>query len=427
MAEKAIPYKYRRVPKADRGEHSFIADVEKQLGGRLTENSLSKEQHDAFATICKWYEKKEGPLLTLGGYAGTGKSTLVSVLAGKYCEERIDFCAFTGKATSVLRKKFSEANIQGRQDVSTLHSLIYYPIPNEVTGGVRGWRKKASLDCDLVVVDEASMLNKDLFEDLMSYNIPILAVGDHGQLPPVFGSFSLMERPHLRLETIHRQAQNSPILALSEFVRRTGQVPRFAGSTEVQVLEMDQIDEVVGSLFTHPGVRFDDVAMICYRNETRVELNARARAARGFPGNAPVVGDQLICLKNTDKMLFNGMRGRLTKVRPQTKFLYNTKVFFEDDEIEVEGDLCIPQLGRPTTYKDFDEFEQENNYRPTSWDQMGLLMDYGHALTCHKAQGSSFEHAIVVAERPGQMSFDDWKRWLYTAVTRCSKYLVVLQ
>jgi exodeoxyribonuclease-5 len=173
-------------------------------------------------------------------------------------------------------------------------------------------------------------------------------------------------------------------------------------------------------------VRYDDVALLCYRNETRVELNAMARAARKF-GPVPVAGDQVICLRNTDATIFNGMRGMVTSIRPATKLLHNGSILFEDDEIEVSGLISAPQFNRPTTYKDFDEFERENNYRPYDWGRVGLLMDFGYCLTTHKAQGSSFEHVIVVMEKPNRISFDDWKRWAYTAVTRASKYLAVLQ
>jgi exodeoxyribonuclease-5 len=427
MDKEKSDYRFKHVPKKDKKESELLSDIERQMGGRITEDSLSAEQRSAFDTICHWYEKKDSELLTLGGYAGTGKSTLISVLANKYLDVRVAFCAFTGKATSVLRKKFYEANTPAnRHEISTLHSLLYHPIPDPNTGGIRGWKRRP-IDAELIVVDEASMLNKDLYEDLRSYGIPILAVGDHGQLPPVFGSFSLMENPQLRLEKIHRQAEDSPILALSEFVRRTGQVPRFEGSKEVQVLPMNQVDEVVQTLFTHGGVRYDDCAILCYTNETRVDLNKQARAARGLPETQPIEGDQIICLKNTERTIFNGMRGTVMKMKPMSKFLYEGTVLFEDDEIEVSGPISVPQFNRPNTLKDFDDFAKENNYRPTSWSQIGLLLDYGYALTTHKAQGSQFEHTIVVAERPGRMSYDDWKRWLYTAVTRCSKYLVVLQ
>ena len=56
------------------------------------------------------------------------------------------------------------------------------------------------------------MVNEDIFKDLLSYNIPIIAVGDHVQLAPIEGMFNLMEKPQLRLENIHRQEENNPIM-----------------------------------------------------------------------------------------------------------------------------------------------------------------------------------------------------------------------
>jgi exodeoxyribonuclease-5 len=358
------------------------------------------------------------------------EQALVSVLANKYQGCSIIYCSYTGKATSVLRKKFYEANITSAGEIKTLHSLMYYPVVDERTGVVRAWKRREKLDYNLVVVDEASMLDQKLFEDLQKYGVPILAVGDHGQLPPVMGSFNLMEKPMLKLETIHRQAQDSPILALSEFIRRVGQVPRFTNSAEVQVLDRNQLDAVIDDLFKTPDIRYDDIGLLCYTNRLRVHLNLDAHAARWGGDNRELrVGDQVICLRNMEATIFNGMRGVVTKLDPQYEtelHLYAT-VLFEDEEIEFEGPICKEQLGRTTTFQNYDEYEVETGFRPNHWHQVGALFDYGYALTTHKAQGSQFEHVIVVAERPGRLSLDDWKRWLYTAVTRCSKYLVVLQ
>src|SRR5208282_6828508 len=77
----------------------------------------------------------------------------------------------------------------------------------------------------LIIVDEASMVADDMVRDLQSFHVPILAVGDHGQLPPVGGVGSLMKNPMLRLEQIHRQAEGNPIIALSKMIREQGRIP----------------------------------------------------------------------------------------------------------------------------------------------------------------------------------------------------------
>lgn len=435
MEEKPnSPYKFKHVTKIKKTQAELLADIERQLGGQMTENTLSSEQRAVFDRVTAWYEDSGArDVLTLGGYSGTGKSTIVATLAGKYRNERMAFCAYTGKATSVLRKKFFEANVRSStHEVNTLHGLMYFPLVEEKTGIVRGWKKRDGLNYSLIVVDEASMLDKQLFDDLVSYDLPVLAVGDHGQLGPISGNFNLMQDPALRLETIHRQAQDSPILSLSAFVRRTGQVPRDDGdSLEVQVLGLDQKEDVVQKLFSHPRMRLDDTCVLAYTNAERVELNDRARRAlwgKDYTSELKV-GDQVICLKNVEGTIFNGMRGIIQELEPrfETVFHYYGKVLFEDDAISVEGPICKPQFGRETTIRDFVEYGSITGRSVRSWQAIGLLLDFGYCLTIHKAQGSSFEHVVVVNDPHVYMDYDTKKRALYTAVTRCSKYLVVLQ
>ncbi len=88
--------------------------------------------------------------------------------------------------------------------------------------------------------------------------------------------------------------------------------------------------------------------------------------------------------------------------------------------------ICKPQFGRETTLRDFDEYYKATKLRVRSWDSVGLLLDYGHCMTIHKSQGSSWEHVVVVADFPRMMNFDLKKRTLYTAITRAERYLAVL-
>ena len=437
-AAKFSPYKFTRVPK----KHDASAPRKQR---KMDETMLSDEQRTVFGRICRWYsahavERSMGPvdtrcgLLTLGGFAGTGKSTLVSLLASRFASHSIGFCAFTGKAASVLRRKLNDTGVyQEDHTVSTLHRLLYIPVVDEENGRVTGWRPRDKPDLDLIVVDEASMVDQRVYDGLSSFDIPLLAVGDHGQLPPVFGGkFNLMEAPDLRLETIHRQAKDSPILALSEEVRRTGAVnPKRASGHDVQVVPMRELPQVMSGLFSRQGGGYNDVAVLVNTNRERIYLNELAR--RALWGSAYkeelMVGDQIICLKNTEGSIFNGMRGVVTHLdkKYETILHYYGRVLFEDDEIEVEGPICRAQFNRETTIRDFDEFAALTGHRINSWDGMGLLCDYGYALTVHKAQGSQFTYAVVVNRPTSFMDFDTKKRALYTAVTRCSNYLIVVQ
>src|ERR1700727_2887551 len=150
------PYEFTRVPK--RRDHGSLNGHRK-----MDETMLSAEQKDVFERVCSWYgahktERSMGPadtrasLLTLGGFAGTGKSTLVSLLASRYDDHAIGFSAFTGKAASVLRRKLQETGANREQnEISTLHRLLYIPVIDENSGRVTGWAPRKSPELDLLV------------------------------------------------------------------------------------------------------------------------------------------------------------------------------------------------------------------------------------------------------------------------------------
>src|SRR5262249_11808404 len=154
---------------------------------------------------------------TLGGYAGTGKSTLVRVLKDELSSFAV--CAYTGKAANVLRKKGLPAK--------TIHSLIYRPRVREwedENGKLQIetlWDRKPARDveCDGFIVDEASMVDEGIYNTLRSYKKPIIFVGDHGQLEPVNGNgFNLMGSPDITLRQVHRNA--GEIAEFANFIRQ---------------------------------------------------------------------------------------------------------------------------------------------------------------------------------------------------------------
>lgn len=400
----------------------------------LTERDLSPDQLVVYKAARKWIDDKgPGNLLTIGGFAGAGKSTITSVIAKQYEEKRIAFCALTGKAANVLRQKLQATGVRTAfGPVSTIHSLIYFPFVSK-EGHVTGWGKRLDLDADLVVVDEASMLDKKLYTDLSSFGIPIIAVGDHGQLPPIYNDgFSLMLKPHLRLEHIHRQAAGNPILQLSAYIREHGSLPdKLPDDPRLYYADFESYEEKLNATYSKPLLPEEllQLGILCYKNDTRRMLNRAVREIRfGCAEDAPPKqGEQIICLRNTPTV-FNGMRGNIMKEFPRTRasHTYQMDVLFPEEKIRVVGDVSKYQFDRPKTFSSFEEFA-EFGFAPQSWREVGLLLDYGYCLTVHKSQGSSFEKAVVVFERPRNISADDYRRWAYTAVTRASKELVIIR
>ncbi len=387
--------------------------------------TLSPDQAEALKQIGAWYRGKTAPYLTLGGYAGTGKTTLIAYLrqALRQLDEdsKVAFCAFTGKATRVLDGSLREQKVPRKGDsVSTIHALIYN-VEVDKAGSVTGWTKRDELGCDLIIVDEASMVDEAIWRDLLSFEIPILAVGDHGQLPPINSSFNLMANPHLRLERIFRQAEASPIIEVATLARTTGVIPvkKFGNGVVKLARSSSETGQVVQEMLENYS---SDLLILCGYNHTRVKLNQAVREYRDYYSPEPVSGDYVVCLRNDRKRkLYNGMTGTIRYISPADndpeKQWFYVSIDFENEVNSYEGNIWRAQFGATEACSQI----------PLGPDrQPGNLFDFGYALTVHKAQGSQSRKVLLFEERFAKMNEDDWRRWLYTAVTRATEELVIV-
>jgi exodeoxyribonuclease-5 len=371
----------------------------------LTTLTLTPDQQRAHDTIVD-FAASSAKLLTLGGYAGTGKTTLVPVfvdtLRQKNSNFAIAFCAFTGKASLVLKQKLS--GILASQDYcGTIHGLMYQLIGITQKNGrkIMHWAKADTLPYDLIVIDEASMVDGQIYQDIASYGVPILAIGDHGQLPPVQGRFNLMERPDMRLEKIMRQAEGNHIIHLATMARERGYIPpgeygpgikKVIGGDIIDSLDWSQID-----------------ITLCGTNKTRVWQNHYVRGRLGNAGIAPRIGEPVICLRNNkDAGIFNGNIGVLTQVKDAGNRCYLIDV--DMGGWEHSGLVLKAQFGNKELIdiRDIDSF------------------DWAYCITTHKAQGGEWPSVVLIEERFSRMTDDDWRRWLYTAVTRAKERLLII-
>jgi exodeoxyribonuclease-5 len=380
---------------------------------------LSEDQQKALSELLAWYrDPARARFITLGGYAGTGKTTLIAVLKGELARLnkniRFAFCSYTGKAAQNLKNKLKEAGALSVKDsVSTIHGLIYTPREDDA-GRIAGWDRKDLLERDLIIVDEASMVDGAIWADLLSYGIPVIAVGDHGQLPPISGQFNLMQAPRLLLTQIHRQAAGNPIIRVSQFARTTGLVPpeRY-GAGVVKYLKDDcDAQEKTGELLESYS---PDTLIMCGYNNTRNRINQFIRNNRGFETPNPASGDRVICLRNNHrKGIFNGMLGTIERIAPARKDWYEAEIQLDDRGKPYEGLIYGPQFGAKTGVN----FTKDRNLA-----MQGDLFDFGYALTVHKAQGSQARRVVMFEERFAQMDDEMWRRWLYTGVTRAEEEL----
>jgi len=341
---------------------------------------LTDEQARVRDQVLADFGKRKVPEVTLGGYAGTGKTTLIRALLAALPGWAV--CAFTGKAANVLRRKGVSA--------STIHSLIYAPAEDDF--GRTVWRRKDSLYCNGIIVDEASMVSEQLYADLMSFRLPILWVGDHGQLEPVGSTFNLMAQPQYRLETIHRNA--GAIAQFAEALRHQGLDAPRPESDEVTFLWADALTVR----------RMTEVDQVCVgMNATRVKANAAIRGALGRTGVVEV-GDRVMCLRNNRELgLFNGLQAVVTRLRPKDRF-----------DLQADGRVWSDVPFEPS------QFGQESApvYRR---GQVAMPFDYAYAATCHKLQGDEADTVLVIVQQVGRC---DMRRWAYTAATRARRHLV---
>ena len=380
--------------------------------------TLSDDQQAALDAVFAWIDfgDEEDPIFTLGGLAGTGKSTLIKQIVDECGATSV--CAFTGKAAHVLRNKGVPA--------TTCHRLIYLPFEICLRSGVeisacpmcRGsfqidllggaprptcpdteveFRLAPTLETSLIIVDEASMINTRLYEDLRSFGIPLLFVGDHGQLEPIGDNPGLMRDPMVKLEKIHRQAGGSEVLQFAHRVRQ-GFQPETTGP-KATVLH--------SATAPRDLERFDMV--LVGKNDTRVAINKMLRRIRGFEGELPQEGERVICLRNDNKRgIFNGMLATVIDVKVDEHGGGVTMTVLDDmDQLLPNLPIAPEQFNEPTTLNDIPR-------RKTLWD-------YGYCLTVHKSQGSEWKSVCVLEWIHRESSVE---RWRYTAATRAVEELV---
>ena len=386
-----------------------------------TTKNLTQTQEFIATEAVKWFnDEKAEQVFSYTGFAGTGKSFLVEEIINRLGVkiEEVAFTAFTGKAALVLTNK---AN--GRYTATTIHRLCY-ELDGEAGGPTFKLRPKETVTkkYKLIVVDEASMVDGGIEEDLKSFGVKILAIGDRGQLEPASNGKpgTLLSNPIAELTEIHRQAQENPIIYLSMLARQGKRIePGKYGDTVIVLRKKDLTANQKVALYK----RADQI--ICGYNKTRQAINSQVRKSLGFNPNSPQVGDKLICAKNNWTIdhkgynLINGMTGYVRSIEPvkedsdikRAAYNVNFQPDFMEENEGFEGLLLL-----------HDDFT--NTKVQLERDEYNLYerFDYGYAITCHKSQGSSWGNVVLFNE---VLNAETHNRWLYTAITRAEERLII--
>lgn len=393
---------------------------------------LTKKQQEGLS-ICVERFNLGMPYTVIAGYAGTGKSTLIShaVAALGFNPEDVVYLAYTGKATEVLRRK-------GCPNACTAHKFLYYSTKTVQGNFVFKPRKSLESRPSLIVVDEISMLPKELWELLLSHRIYVIACGDPFQIPPVSkdSENGLLDHPHIFLDEIMRQEEDSEIITLSMNIRKMNPI-QFTKGNETQVISYDSL---VNGMYTWAD------QIITATNKKRAEVNTEVRQMNGKSG-APQIGDKVISLENHwdildttgESALVNGTIGYIKEISEDT-ITYNIRPGFKigpiqvykftiETEIgEVFSDIIVDKKYIDTGYKTLSPKQEYHIYKAKA--RLGLeapaVFDYGYAITAHRAQGSEWNKVLIMEEN---FPFDkvEHARWLYTACTRAASRLVLIR
>lgn len=381
---------------------SELARVEARMG-----IELAATQRDAVVQAMRQ------KVLVITGGPGVGKTTLVRGILDVFVAHglRVSLCAPTGRAA----KRLTETT--GRE-ARTIHRLL------EFDAALGGFRRGPAqpLDFDLLVVDEASMVDVVLMYQLVKAVPPhacLILVGDRDQLPSVGPGRVLGDViasgvvPVVRLTEIFRQAGRSWIVRAAHAINH-GEMPESAPHGEgdfyfVEAATPEQVTErIITMVRDRIPARFGldplrDVQVLTPMNRSDLgsrALNERLQQVFNPPGGGPSVqrfgwtfrpGDKVLQTQNNyQKEVFNGDIGRVAAVD------------------EAERELTVEFDGRPVVY-DFGEL-----------DELSLAF----SLTIHKAQGSEYPAVVIPLHTQHYMMLQ--RNLLYTAVTRGKKLVVVV-
>lgn len=409
------------------------------------------QQDEAIRHIIHWFKNPTKPWFTLAGYAGTGKTTILPNIfhSCNLQPDEVEMVCMTAIAAHRMTGKVRSMGIE--RHARTVHDFIYRPNVRHVQAlhpdgrpildekGLPTYVEKLEFDdkrvgyskrrkLKLIILDEYSMATPKVMNDLLALGIPLLLMGDLGQLPAIENGERKVHtpidrsRPDYAMTEVHRQAKTNPILWLSELVRNGQRLTPGTYGQRNEVTVMTYAD-----FHKNPSkrdlwlTRTDQV--ICGKNDTRVAINEHIRQLNGFKGR-PQVGDKIICLKNERQLtlgdeqpLINGLEARIVNIVTMNRHAGRAVVDLEYRTSS--GQMAVGRL--PISLDAFGKTLKGNEIMGVSQNGQLGVFDYAYVKTNHKAQGNEWDNVIVLYE--GLYGID-YENWVYPAMTRATKHLL---
>lgn len=429
-------------------------------------------------------------VVTIAGYAGTGKTTMVYEaicrLKQSAPEMKVSFACYTGKAAQVLSDKLYGAN------VCTTHRLLYntmkretyeseeykkdHPyIPGTMISGDFVHIPKSRIDAQIVVIDEVSMLPTRILNQLFAHDEVkhFILLGDPAQLPPVGQDerkqLTLLKNADVLLTEVMRQGEGSYLLKVAMYVRAENRMILNApnGQREVYTMEGRKLKNIINryviNIKNNP-YDTENITFLVHSNRVRYNLNYYIHHLlypeekyHKFNDRAPEFwpnirdNERIICtendyanMSNLDNHIINGTVGIMSGKEQLV------------DDVTIAGELIRSHVIQEDTpraeVEALIERERVYNYSlthyrtvvadngkdsimmPETWDSLvrpNITLAY--ALTVHKAQGSEYQHVVLLEEHSlywqcqSTDEMEEYYRWVYTAITRARKSVTIIK
>ena len=425
-------------------------------------------------------------LFVLKGYAGTGKTTVISTIVNqlKNVNQKYLLLAPTGRAAKVISN-------YAQKPAFTIHKKIYFPKKSS-SGGVSFTLQPNKFTNTVFIVDEASMIsdtnqesnlyeNGSLLDDLLSYidsgkNCKVIFVGDTAQLPPVhldvspalnIDTLSLHYNKnvhHIELDEVMRQEEASGILfnatALREILKShfidTYKFNLKGFKDIVRLQDGYDIQDAIHEAFSNYGL--EETAFIVRSNKRANQYNEQIRSRILSKESEISSGDYMMVVKNnyfwlkdSDEAGFiaNGDIIEVLEIR-NVKELYGfkfatVKIRMVDYPNQIPFDTILlldtiksesPSLTYEEANKLYQEvlldYEEETSkykkFQKVKNNEYfnALQVKFSYAITCHKSQGGQWNTVFIEQPYLPNGIDRDYIRWLYTAMTRAKEKLYLI-
>ena len=441
---------------------------------------LTLEQEDTIKYLSEFVTSiNNRSIFILKGYAGTGKTTLISALVKSLplLNKRSVLMAPTGRASKVLSK-------HSKKSASTIHKRIYWIRTNK-KGNTFIKLKDNTHSNTIFIVDEASMIaenldkafgNRSLLDDLIKYvyegiNCKLILIGDKAQLPPVHLDLSPALNVEILQENYDKQVickeltqvvrQNKKSLILENATQLRDKIanndysyPKFLTNTEViRINTGEDLQEFLEKSYESDDI--NNTAILCRSNKRANQYNHQIRIKIRWQEDEISAGDKLMVVRNNyfwlkekkNEFIANGDIIEVIKIKKIIErygFRFakaSIRMIDYTDEKELDVILLLDTLRSETPAITYEQYKKL--YSEVGLDYKGekeinknikenqlfnaLQIKFSYAITCHKSQGGEWKNVFLdLGYFEEKMLDKSFLRWLYTAFTRASQKLYLI-